>query len=55
MSAIFLTGTDTDIGKTVITTLLVHFFKKGTFPFFLLSPFKQGPFSAMGNGTHPTL
>lgn len=42
MSGIFLTGTDTDIGKTVVTTLLVHFFQKRNIPLFSYKPIQTG-------------
>ncbi|MEK4873684.1 dethiobiotin synthase [Bacillus sp. FSL W8-0102] len=53
MSAIFLTGTDTDIGKTVITTLLVHFFQKRNIPIFSFKPIQTGAIQRNGEWYAP--
>ncbi|MDQ0216741.1 dethiobiotin synthetase [Oikeobacillus pervagus] len=42
MSVFFLTGTDTDIGKTVVTTLLASFFKEHGLQFFPYKPIQSG-------------
>jgi dethiobiotin synthetase len=53
MSSIFLTGTDTDIGKTVVTSLLVHFFQKRNIPLFSFKPIQTGAIERNGEWYAP--
>lgn len=53
MTVIFVTGTDTDIGKTVVTSLLVSFFKTHGHDFFPFKPIQSGAIQRDGEWIAP--
>lgn len=50
MAVLFVTGTDTDVGKTVVTTLLTSFLDKPNFPF---KPIQSGAIEQDGSWVAP--
>lgn len=53
MTVIFVTGTDTDVGKTVVTSLLVSFLKTLGHDFFPFKPIQSGAIQRNGEWIAP--
>lgn len=53
MAVLFVTGTDTDVGKTVVTTLLTSFLDKHGYSNFPFKPIQSGAVEQDGSWVAP--